>query len=41
MLMNVQMKGVPIAMDEICVYTVKDGKIVREDFFYTPLPQGA
>jgi len=41
MLMNVKMKGVPVAvdMDEICVYTVKDGKIVREEFFYTPPPQ--
>lgn len=38
MLMNVQMKGVPVAvdMDEICVYTVNNGKIVREEFFYTP-----
>ena len=37
MLMNVQMKGVPVAidMDEICVYTVNNGKIVREEFFYT------
>ncbi len=43
MLMNVQMKGVPVAidMDEICVYTVRDGKIVKEEFFYTPQPQGA
>lgn len=23
-------------MDEICVYQVKDGKIIREEFFYTP-----
>jgi len=37
MLMNVQMKGMPMAidMDEICVYTVNEGKIVREEFFYT------
>ncbi len=43
MLMNVQMKGAPVAidMDEICVYTVNDGKIVREEFFYTPQPQVA
>lgn len=43
MLMNVQMKGVPVAvnMDEVCVYTVSNGKIVREEFFYTPQPQEA
>ena len=43
MLMNLQMKGAPVAinMDEVCVYTVNDGKIVREEFFYTPQPQGA
>lgn len=37
MLMNVNRKGVPhaIDMDEICVYTVQEGKIVREEFFYT------
>lgn len=41
MLMNVNMKGVPVPidMDEICVYTVNDGKIVKEEFFYTPPPQ--
>lgn len=41
MLMNVQMKGVPVAidMDEVCVYNVLDGKIVREEFFYTLPPQ--
>ena len=41
MLMNVQMKGVPTAvdMDEVCVYTVNKGKIVKEEFFYTPQPQ--
>jgi len=37
MLSNVNMKGVPVPvdMDEICVYTVKEGKIVKEQFFYT------
>ena len=25
-------------MDEICVYEVRDGKIVKEQFFYTPPP---
>lgn len=38
MLMHVDMKGVPhaIDMDEICVYQVRDGKIILEQFFYTP-----
>ncbi len=37
MYMNVQLKGMPMAidMDEVCVYQVKDGKIIREEFFYT------
>ena len=41
MLMNVKMKGVPVPidMDEICVYTVSNGKIVREEFFYPVPPQ--
>lgn len=41
MKMNVRLKGMPmdIDMDEICVYTVNDGKIVREEFFYTVQPQ--
>ncbi len=34
-LMDVTMKGMGRrAMDEICVYRVKDGKIVCEQFFY-------
>ena len=43
MLMNVNMKGVPVPIDmnEICVYTVADGKIVKEEFFYTPQPKAA
>ncbi|WP_235293332.1 SnoaL-like domain-containing protein [Portibacter lacus] len=42
MLMNVNMKGVPVPVDmnEICVYTVAEGKIVKEEFFFTPQPQG-
>jgi hypothetical protein len=24
-------------LNEICLYTVEDGKIVREEFFYTPM----
>lgn len=40
MLMNVQMKGAPTAidMDEVCVYTVNSGKIVKEEFFHNPMP---
>lgn len=43
MKMNVQMKGVPVPvdMDEVCVYNVKNGKIVKEEFFYTPQAPGA
>ena len=43
MLMNVRFKGAPVDtdMDEICVYTVNNGKIVKEEFFYTPPPQQA
>lgn len=35
---KVTMKGMtdPVNMDEICVYNVKDGKMVSEQFFYTP-----
>jgi hypothetical protein len=33
--MDVTMKGMGrINMDEICIYEVKDGKIVKEQFFY-------
>ncbi len=43
MLMNVQFKGAPVAadIDEVCVYTVNNGKIIKEEFFYTPPPQTA
>lgn len=43
MLMNVNMKGVPVPVDmhEICVYTVNEGKIVREEFFHSPEKQEA
>ncbi|GAA3636717.1 nuclear transport factor 2 family protein [Flavivirga jejuensis] len=38
MKMDVTFKGAPrISMDEVCVYTVEDGKIVREEFFFTPM----
>lgn len=38
---KVKFKGSPdiIDMDEICVYKVVDGKVVLEQFFYTPMPQ--
>lgn len=33
--MDVTMKGIGrINMDEVCVYEVKDGKIVKEQFFF-------
>ena len=37
--MNVTFKGAPgpTKMDEICVYEVKDGKIVTEQLFYNQL----
>jgi ketosteroid isomerase-like protein len=39
--MNVDMTDGPenVDMDEICVYQVRDGKIVQEQFFYTVQPQ--
>ncbi len=40
MKMDVTFKGAPRStMEEICLYQVKDGKIVREEFFFTPMPQ--
>jgi ketosteroid isomerase-like protein len=39
--LDVTMKGAPrMKMDEIAVYQVRDGKIVHEHFFFTPMPQG-
>ena len=37
---SVTMNGMdhPINMDEVCVYEVQDGKVVKEQFFYTPMP---
>lgn len=41
MKMDITMKGAPrMTMEEICTYGVKDGKIVYEQFFFTPQPQG-
>jgi hypothetical protein len=39
MSMNTTFKGAPgpIDMEEICVYGVNDGKIVIEQFFFTPM----
>ncbi|MEO1254972.1 MAG: SnoaL-like domain-containing protein [Bacteroidota bacterium] len=36
---NVKFKGSPemVNMDEICVYKVENGKVVLEQFFYTPM----
>ena len=43
MYMNVDMadgsKGVQ--MDELCIYEVRDGKIIKEEFRYTPVPTPA
>ena len=43
MKMNMTPKGAPgpVQMDEVCVFEVRDGKIVKEQFFYTPAPQPA
>lgn len=30
-------EGVRMRLDEIAVYEVKDGKVVREEFFYAPM----
>lgn len=38
---KVKMKGEIVNMDEVCVYRVENGKVVSEQFFYTPLPQFA
>lgn len=41
MKMKVTLKGMPgpIDMDEVCVYRVENGKVMSEQFFYTPEPQ--
>ena len=41
MKMDVTFKGAPRAtMEEVCLYQVGNGKIVREEFFFTPMQQG-
>lgn len=38
MKMDVTFKGGPrTTMEEVCVYNVKDGKIIHEQFFFTPM----
>ncbi len=38
---KIKLKGMTEAadMDEVCVYKVADGKVVLEQFFYTPTPE--
>jgi uncharacterized surface protein with fasciclin (FAS1) repeats len=38
---KVKIKGMedPYDMDEVCVYHVLEGKVVAEQFFYTPMPK--
>ncbi|XOV92923.1 MAG: SnoaL-like domain-containing protein [Bacteroidota bacterium] len=38
---KITMKGMdhPINMDEVCVYHVENGKVISEQFFYTPAVQ--
>jgi hypothetical protein len=38
MKMDLTFKGAPRnTMEEVCLYHVENGKIVREEFFYTPI----
>ena len=40
MKMDVTFKGAPrTSMTELCMYKVEEGKITREEFFFTPTPQ--
>jgi hypothetical protein len=37
--MDIEMAGIGRnQMEEVCVYEVKDGKIARDQFFYSPMP---
>lgn len=39
--MDVTFKGAPrMKIEEVGVFEVRDGKIVKEQFFFTPMPQG-
>ncbi|MDW3197292.1 MAG: nuclear transport factor 2 family protein [Cytophagales bacterium] len=38
MTMDVTFKDGPrVNMEEICLYQVKDGKVIKEEFFFTPM----
>ncbi len=38
LVMDVTFKGAPRSkMEEVCLYKVEDGKVVWEEFFYTPM----
>ena len=38
MKMDVTFKGAPrMSMEEVCLYKVNDGKVVYEEFFFTPM----
>ncbi|MEW4925096.1 nuclear transport factor 2 family protein [Algibacter sp. 2305UL17-15] len=40
MKMDITFKGAPrTSMEEVCLYKVENGKIVREEFFFTPMQQ--
>ena len=38
---KVTLKGAdhPMDMDEVCIYHVENGKVIKEQFFYTPMPE--
>ncbi len=41
MKIDVTFKGAPrTSMEEVCIYKVEDGKIVKEEFFFTPMQHG-
>ena len=41
MKMDVTFKGMGrMTMEEVCVYKVEDGKVVWEEFFFTPMQHG-
>ena len=41
MKLKATLKGMnePINMDEVCIYQVENGKVVTEQFFYTPMTE--
>ena len=39
--MKLRGSGEEIPMDELCIYHTEGGKIVKEQFFYTPKPEFA